>query len=320
MLRPLLLVAVVSLILLGGVPESAPVSAQEPDLNDLCTVLPQAPDRELLPGADGSEFCRADYGSEPSIWLLISKVASDAEAREYLNADSAIRAEAGFAVNAIDVGEEGYRLDGVRLEHGPVPDYSVNFARGRYYVTVKTTVHAGGSARRVRSLAEQVDQQLEILLGSAPEPEEEAERPSDDSADFADVFYGTAHIEALQPRIAELVDCPEAYYTGFRSERFFDCSGAQLADGMREDLRRSFLESIPYPTESEIQFFDVLRPAALLAALQGGDGHPLFPSLLNASTLIERLADQRALTPEGLGRFVELLAARDAAAWEERFP
>lgn len=331
MLRPLLLAALTSLVLLSAAPEAAPVRALEPDPNDLCTLLAEAADRQLTGADEPTQSCRATYGADPRISVSVFRAASAGSARDLVNS---AMAEVGGTASYL--GEAGY-------EFRSVNQLTIRLARGPYVVSVTTITRRDLPDERMRGLAEQIDQQIEALVSGASEPPGDADAgeppdaaegaaPPDDSADIAGVFFGTVLARSLLPRARELIGCPDTkrvHVPGTLNETREEEVDADECPGGADagEFRRLLRSEIPDASYNESDMASTLYTAILFAGFEGPDGKPLFPSVLGAMPLIKKLGNFSSVRSSQeeeriilVRRFVDMLAARDAAGWEKRFP
>ncbi len=181
--------------------------------------------------------------------------------------------------------------------------------------------------------------------GPAPaDPAEDAGEPPDNSTDpFVDIleiFAGEAGIEGLVPRINELTDCPEPKVVqgiGLVEPGMGDCPGQRPGLVVATRFAREFDRKITDYSLNERAMKERLSRALVLAGMEGPGGEPLFPSIVTAMPVIKKIAsmpndpdapDQSAAAfakreeqaLRTVQRFMELLAARDAAQWDKRFP
>lgn len=217
-------------------------------------------------------------------------------------------------------------------------EYWLWFHREEYLFFVRSAL---GQTDAAKAIAKHVDQELAAVLTGEPEEEpgivappddaSDGETTTDDSTDIAAVFWGASGLDPLIPGISEYVHCPGRTASDpARDPRTLAgltrCDGARRAWEERGAVEDSILERFPNPTEQEEDLASQVLIAVFLAGLQGKDGLPLFPSVGAAMPLIRKLADDRTTyTVPGqdrvtaVGRFLELVAGRDALGWEERF-
>ncbi|MCI0777012.1 MAG: hypothetical protein J4N95_02430 [Chloroflexi bacterium] len=161
-------------------------------------------------------------------------------------------------------------------------------------------------------------------IDEPPDDASDSVEPPDGTSDFVDVFFGTGDIITIMSRVDELIQCTsqeDVLVVGPYCDGYIDGILASI------EYRDAFLAEFPNPKEEEEALSKHLQRAIFLAGLTGEDGLPLFPSVQAALPVIARVADQRttyAVPGENsvtvVERFIELLAGKDAAAWEERFP
>ncbi len=346
MIRPLLLFALALLVLLGGAPQSAPVGAQVGDPQVLCEMLPAGAER-VEPGIQaGAETCVGYYGRDPETGVSLYS-ASISRHDSPSTAVANMQAFVGPNTSDISIGEGGYQLS------LGFDDFGVIFTRGPFLVDVSGLLYAADSEQRVIAMAREIDQELAAALASAPPedvaPAEQppdaadaAEEPPDNSADIAGVFFGTELAASLLPRVRDIIGCPDTRLVddprrpfGEQVERdvpIAECPGG--ADGV--EFLESFEETVPGASINESEMAGRVSGAITLAGFQGPDGAPLFPSIVAALPLIKGLgnsfstgggtADEAVRTRAEIERvrlvqrFIEMLAARDAAGWAGRFP
>ena len=155
----------------------------------------------------------------------------------------------------------------------------------------------------------------------ASDGSDDSDEPPDATLDIAGVFFGTEDLKVIMSRADELIQCTS------REDGSGPCNG--YADGLAaaNELREAIKEEFPNQSEEDERLGDQVAAAVYLAGMTGVDGRALFPSVLAAMPVIAQLADEGTkFTRSGqdrlkaVKRFLELLAGKDAAAWEKRFP
>lgn len=332
MLRPLLFVAVASLVLLGGASATVPATADGPlTAGEMCDLYPQdqgyrIEERPAFPACDATRGdCDQPASSARTCVFARISLMTPEQAREPLRGGSSA---AGLGESAIESSDER-------------GGYTLGFVRDRYWMSV---TGVSGQADAAKALAQHVDRELERVLGAAPphadaeQPPDAAEdaEPPDDSADpFVDILKIFAGVEGFgedfSSRVNELTNCPEPKWDQLAQmmvePSVYDCPGQRPGYEVAWRFDREFDKKITAPSLNEKAMKERLWRAMFMAGMEGPSGEPLFPSIVTAMPVIKRLADLSVLQPadqeEAIGvvqRFVELLAARDAARWQYRFP
>ena len=205
----------------------------------------------------------------------------------------------------------------------------VRLQRDRFWLSV--LVAPGLGLEGAQALAADVDRAIEQVLGGGEpggpgeEPEEPGEEPGGEPQEpggepqepgngepdpsglsdaFVDVFYGNAQIQALMPGARRILGCPDSTHR-------FGCN--EVAEGILIGLATDFEEMFSAPAERQREGFMACAMATVMAGFETEDGRVLFPGLRAAMPVIRRLSD-----PGVAQRFVEMVAARDAADWERR--
>lgn len=146
---------------------------------------------------------------------------------------------------------------------------------------------------------------------------------------FIDIVVGNAGLDSLGPRIDKLTDCAEPEIVGGQAiaPGVGDCPGQMPGYTAAERFKQEFDNTILDFSLNEKEMSKRLYTAIFLAGMEGPGGQPLFPSVIAAMPVVKKLADLSNVQPAQqedalrvVARFVELLAARDADVWEQRFP
>lgn len=164
-------------------------------------------------------------------------------------------------------------------------------------------------------------------IDEPPDDASDSVEPPDDSLDIAGVFFGTEDLKVIMSRADSLIQCTSKEDVEGDGSSLPVCNG--YADGLvgASEFYKALNDEFPSQTEEDEVLGNRVARAIYLAGLTGKDGSPLFPSVFAALPVIARIADEGTqFTGSGqdrltvVERFIELLAGRDAAAWEKRFP
>lgn len=300
----------VVLVVIATLLVAAPAGAEDLSAAQLCELLPQDQGFSIapIPAESGCEGRRGDCDRSDGFFETCSSAAifqraNAAEARGLVNPDGRPIWETLSEVGEVAVGACAVFWCEVR------------FQRGQFFVS--TTSPLDGGLGPALELAKRVDQAIQALGISAPEPQDDtaSEPPPVEPGvaapelDYGDVFYGTANLSALFPDIRTFIDC------GAQTppEDDLACSGASDSVSALARLAATFTSTLPNPTQRQIDGARVYSVAVQLSGLRAWDGTELFPSVGTALPVIKKFSD-----PETANRFVEMLAAMDAANWEDR--
>jgi len=310
--------------LLVAAPGTAPAASDDLTAEQLCQLFPQDQGFSFTE-APGLNKCEASKGdcdqATTDITTCVSGIViqqgTAQEARDWMSAASGGPWEELSGLGEMAAGACDPFFCEVRLQ------------RDRFWLSV--LVAPGLGLETARDLAAQVDQEIErVVGGSEPEdpgvePEEPGEEPGGEPQEpggepqepgsgepdpsglsdaFVDVFYGNAQIQALMPGARRVLGCPNSTHR-------FGCN--EVAEGILIGLATDFEEAFSAPTERQREGFMACAMATVMAGLETEDGRVLFPGLRAAMPVIRRLSD-----PGVAQRFVEMVAARDAADWERR--
>ena len=299
----------------------APGAAREPsdDLSaaELCALFPQDQGFAFTE-APGLNKCQASRGdcdqaaadTTTCVSGIILQKSTPQEAREMIPApgDGTWKTVSGLGETAVGRCERFW--------------CEVRLQRDRFWLSAMVAPGLGLEA--ARQLAARVDQEIERLLGSRSEPEERSPEPESPPSDPAggeaggpgssdalvDVFFGTRGIKALIPDIRKVLDCRGIRPDDIVAGGIFVCRGARPVLGVIGAIYEGFQADFPTPTQRQRDGIEAYVTAVSLAGFTAEDGTALFPSVRAAMPLIRRLSN-----PVAAKRFVEMLAARDAADW-----
>ena len=334
MLRPLLLVAVTSLALLGGASATAPVGAQEIITATGSVDVPSVTELGLdLESSEIELSFPAEGGTVTGTWTtrLRFELISNEERCVYIGTASG-RLEGTYDGGAVlggrTMGTGSVSVvagcTGIGFDTDPETyDWSATFDGERVHVTFDSPDFPIRFTALVTSAGDADAGDADADAGPPPDAAEDA-APPDDSPDIAGVFFGTDYFTDLEPRIEELADCLE---TTRENPSHSSCRGGQAAKDDSSAFFTAFDRSESGLSPHAVDMAWVLADVIQFTRLLGPDQRPLLPSLIAAGPVIERLADLTDLeaTDQEQGvttvvRFVGLLAAQDAAGWEKRYP
>ena len=300
-------------------PSVTPAAVGDLSSTEICALFPQDDGFTFIENPDpATPSCQANRGDcdlpTGDMATCVSGVillrSSPEEARDTLFPEGSLAWSqvSGFGESAVE-----YPCD---------PQFwcETRFQRDRFWVSTMTAPALGMAP--ARDLAAHVDQEILRLLDTgtidtthATEPtvpDTPAVVPSGTASGLVDVFLGSAPVTALLPDISRVIDCHEDVMA---EVGLFGCPGAAGSYQTIAALDGAFTGDFPNPTQRQIEGLNTYAGAVLFAGLNASDGTDLFPSIRGALPLIKRLDD-----PVLARRFVELLAARDAANWEDRYP
>ena len=324
--RVLLMVALAT-FLLGAVPESVPVEAQDETITAVGSVTDVPPGGtvnssriELRFPASGGQVT-GDWNITFTATIGLPFVDEPCTLRTTISGPLEGTYDGRNALSgtslATNSGTAIARCDGNRTTF----EGSDNFSWSAGFDGEQVRVTFSGD-ELVLTFTAQVQQ-------AAPSPEapppvgDVPDSPAGDGPDIAGVFFGTDTAGgALGDEARRLVDCP-----GPEDEiPFLNCPGAldgYLAFG---EFISTFNANYPGASPLDGALRDSMANAVFLAGIRGKDGEPLFPSVLAALPVLAKLADQRTTYAvpgddpvTAVDRFTRLLAGRDATLWEERF-
>ncbi len=165
--------------------------------------------------------------------------------------------------------------------------------------------------------------------GSTSEP---GDSTSSATLDVAGMFFGDREATRLPaPEIARLIQCGGADPASLVGDPEYGDIALWRCEGMREatilvaEAQAGFKKRFPNPSPLETDLGRALTKATFVAALEGKDGKPLFPTVLGGLDLIKGFIDRRIVytapgeSPVPLGeRFLGMLMALDVSLWAER--
>lgn len=299
------------LVLLATLLVAAPAAAEDLAPAQLCDLFPQ--DQGFAIAADSANGgCAAEVGdcAQPAgtfvtcVSGFILQKASSQEARSLLPTGGPWSAQSGLGEVAIS---------------GCDPFFcEVRFQRDRFWVSAVSAPGLG--LPPALALAAEVDQAILAILASAPPPatgntsenttattQPEATAPRQD---YGDVFFGTAGLTALYPDIDAFIACGTLTPSGDVS----DCEGARAGFDAQAGAAAAFHNASANPSQRALDGMRAWSDALFLGGIKADDGSDLFPSVVRALPVIERLPD-----PAVAQRLLEMLAAMDVAAWEDRY-
>jgi hypothetical protein len=171
--------------------------------------------------------------------------------------------------------------------------------------------------------------------GPGAAPDESTSEPGDsiwaETLDVAGMFFGDREAILLPaPQLARLIKCGGADPATLLGDpemgdaAVFFCEGMREANRLVGEAEDEFKSRFPNPSPLERDLGRALTRATFIAALEGKDGKPLFPTVLGSLDLIKGFIDRRILytapgePPVPLGeRFLGMLMALDVNLWAE---
>ena len=322
-------VLLVSVVLVGI---TQPISASDTDDSALtpeeqCAIFPEDQGFSPVPLA-AANACLVQRGDCHS-----SETTGDcfqARITALASAEAARRQDSTFWTPVEGLGEAAFE----NQNDAGRPAYYLEFRRDRYHVWVLCDPVLTEEAR---SLAAHVDQGLATALAQGPSDrgdsgtEEPGSSSEDVYLDIVGVFFGEGTI--ANKDLVQFMDCPKAdpgnpHYDprtalGFVGAR---CGGALEGLKITQRIVEKSREKFPEPTPLQQALIETWVETNAYAALVGKDGEPLFPSVVGAINVIDRMVSTGLTytTPGGqtvpaAKRFLEMLMAIDASSWSKRF-
>lgn len=205
-------------------------------------------------------------------------------------------------------------------------EFNMYVLRDRYVLYVQAATNLTDEAK---ALMAHLDRELAAALAGEPAEADVSDashgevRGGDDdhkTIDYVGVFFGSTSLkEGLEAGLDAYSAC----------ETPSDCPGVERAMAVVKSLYGTFMRDYENPSEHDLERVATLSMALGMSEIVGKDCERLFPSIATALPVIERLSIYGSAfyqPPSGgdpvpvAERLIELLAAQDAARWEDRFP